>query len=249
MRLKDKVVVVTGGAQGLGQAYALQFAQEGAKVVVCDVLDCGPVAQEIESMGGEVLSLTTDVTSEASTAEMAKKTSERFGKIDVLVNNAAIYGGIVMKPFHEVTTDEWDKLMAVNLKGMFLCCKAVFPFMKEQQKGKIVNIASAVAFSGVPNFIHYSASKGGVISFTRALARELGEYNINVNAVAPGLTMTQASLDMIPDQRIDMNIARLSIKRRQQPEDLLGAVILLSSEESDFISGQTLVVDGGSVMH
>ncbi len=200
-------------------------------------------------MGGEVLSLETDVASEASTVEMAKKTAERFGRIDALVNNAAIYGGIVTKPFHQITVDEWDKLMAVNLKGVFLCCKAVFPYMKEQGKGKIVNIASAVAFSGVPYFAHYTTSKGGVIAFTRAMARELGGYNINVNAVAPGLTVTKASLDMIPDDRIEINVARHSLKRRQQPEDLLGVVMFLSSVESDYITGQTIVVDGGDILH
>lgn len=249
MQLKGKVVIVTGGARGIGKEYALRFSQEGAKVVVCDVLDCGGTAKEIESRGGEVLSLKTDVTSEQSTVEMAKKTAKRFGRIDVLVNNAAIYGGIEFNPFYEITVDEWDKLMAVNLKGIWLCCKAVFPYMKEQGKGKIINIASAVHFSGVPYFIHYTTSKGGVIAFTRAMARELGDYNINVNAVAPGVVMTKATLDMTPEERIEMAVARLCFKRRQQPEDLLGVVMFLASEESDYITGQTIVVDGGGTLH
>ncbi len=233
----------------MGKEYALRFSREGAKVVVCDVLDCGETVKEIESKGGEVLSLKTDVTSEESTIEMAKKTSKHFGRIDVLVNNAAIFGGIAMKPFYEFTVEEWDKLMAVNLKGMFLCCKAVFPFMKAQGKGKIVNIGSDVAFLGVPYFIHYATSKGGVIAFTRAMARELGDYNININAVAPGLTMTKAATDMTPEAVIEMAIAGQCFKRREQPEDLAGAVIFLASEDSDFITGQIIVVDGGSFLH
>lgn len=249
MRLKDKVVIVTGSAGGLGKEYALAFSREGAKVVVCDVLDCGETTKEIESKGGEVLSLETDVSSEESTIEMAKKTSERFGRIDVLVNNAAIYGGIVRKSFYEFTVEEWDKLMSVNLKGMFLCCKAVFPFMKEQGKGKIVNIASGTAFLGVPNMIHYVTSKGGVIAFTRAMARELGDYYINVNTVAPGLTMTKAAMDGTQEERIEIAVAAQCFKRREQPEDLAGAVMFLSSEEGDFITGQVLVVDGGSTLH
>ena len=249
MRLKDKVVIVTGSARGLGKEYALQFSREGAKLVVCDILDCGETAKEIEAKGGEVLSLQTDVSSEKSTIEMAKKTSERFGGIDVLVNNAAIYAGSVHKPFYEFTVEEWDKLMSVNLRGMFLCCKAVFPYMKERGKGKIVNISSNTAFLGVPFLIHYVTSKGGVIAFTRAMARELGDYNINVNAVAPGLTMTKAAVDMTSEAVIEWAVAAQCFKRRQQPEDLAGPVIFLSSEESDFITGQILVVDGGSILH
>jgi len=249
MRFKDKVAIITGSARGLGKEYALAFSREGAKVVVCDIVDCAEAAKEIESMGGEALSLITDVSSGASTVDMASKTNERFGRIDILVNNAAIYGGISMKPFYEFTEAEWDKLMAVNLKGMFLCCKAIFPYMKEQGKGKIVNIASAVAFLGVPYHIHYTTSKGGVIAFTRAMARELGDYNITINAVAPGLVMTKASLDMVPDSIIEGNITSLCLKRRQQPADLIGATLFLASQESDFITGQTIVVDGGSALH
>lgn len=249
MKLKDKVIIVTGSARGLGREFALRFSAEGAKVAVCDVLDCGETAKEIESRGGEVLSLTTDVSSEESTVEMAKRTSEHFGRIDVLVNNAAIYGGMVHRLFHEITVEEWDKLMAVNLKGMWLCCKAVFSFMREQGKGKIINLASAVAFSGPPQFIHYVTSKGGVVSFTRALARALGDYNINVNAIAPGLIQTTATLDTIPPELIESSIAMQCLKWPQKPEYLLGTVIFLASDESDFITGQTIVIDGGGILH
>ena len=249
MRLKDKVAIVTGSAKGIGKAYALRFAQEGAKVTVCDILDCEETAKEIEAMGGEVLGLKTDVSSEESTIEMAKKTNERFGRIDILVNNAAVYGNIKRKPFYEIAPDEWDKLISVNLKGMWLCCKAVFPYMKEQEKGKIINISSSVHFSGVPYFLHYATSKGGVVAFTRALARELGQYSINVNAVAPGLTMTEAGQSVNPPDRIKMVVEMLSIKRPEQPEDLVGTVVFLASDDSDFVTGQTIVVDGGGAMH
>lgn len=249
MRLKDKVAVVTGSARGLGRAFSQRFAEEGAKLVVCDTLDCTQTAQEIEAAGGEVLALKTDVASEPSTVEMAKKAVERFGRIDILVNNAAIYGGIQLKPFYDITVGEWDQLMAVNLKGMWLCCKAVFPYMQEQGRGKIINISSGVHFKGSPYFIHYSASKGGVVGFTRALAREIGQYNINVNSVAPGLTVTQASLDLDTEERFEKNMETRSLKRLEQPEDLVGAVVFLASGDSDFITGQTIVVDGGSIMH
>lgn len=249
MNLKDKVVIVTGSARALGKAYALRFAQEGAKVVVCDILDCEETVKEIESGGGEVLSLWTDVSREESTIEMAKKTVAQFGRIDVLVNNAAVYANIVRKPFYEISVDEWDKLMAVNLRGMFLCCKAVFPFMKAQREGKIINIASSTAFSGGNALAHYVTSKGGVISFTRAMARELGEYNISINAVAPGLTLTESNIATVPKHVIEASLARRSLKRQQRPEDLLGVVMFLASEESDFITGQTIVVDGGSILH
>lgn len=249
MRLKDKVAIITGSAGGLGRAYALGFSREGAKVVVCDVIDCADTAGEITAQKGEVLAIKTDVTSEADTLTMAKKTYERFGRIDILVNNAAIYAGLVQKPFYQITENEWDKLMAVNLKGMFFCCKAVFPYMKAQGKGKIVNIASETVFSGAPNMLHYVTSKGGVVAFTRALARELGNYNINVNTMAPGLTMTQASLDLVAQERIDMNASARCLKRREQPEDPVGAALFLSSAESDFITGQVIVVNGGYVLH
>ncbi len=249
MLLKDKVAIVTGSAGGMGRKFSLRFAREGAKVTVCDILDCAETAREIESVGGEALPLKTDVASEQSTVEMAKKTVERFGRIDILVNNAAIYGDIQKKPFYEVAVDEWDRLMAVNLKGVWLCCKAAFAYMKEQGRGKIINISSSVSFSGAPFFIHYATSKGGVVGFTRALARELGQYSINVNAVAPGLTVTQAGRRVNPPEHIERIVGTLSIKRPEQPEDLVGTVLFLASEGSDFITGQTIVVDGGGVMH
>ncbi|MBN1190187.1 MAG: 3-oxoacyl-ACP reductase FabG [Dehalococcoidales bacterium] len=251
MRLKDKVAIITGSARGLGKEFALRFVKEGAKVVVCDILDCEPVAAEIRAMGGEVLALKTDVTSEKDTAEMVRKTVEKFGRVDILVNNAAIYGEIekrhFVRPFDEIEVDDWDKMMAVNLKGMFLCCKAVSPVLKKQREGKIVNIASTVAFAGPPLFLHYTTSKGGVVSMTKGLARALGQYNINVNAVAPGMTWTEATQSTF--EKVAGETERISesqiLKRRTTPQHISGAVVFLSSEDAEQITGQTLAVNAG----
>ena len=249
MRLKDKVAIITGSGRGLGKLYAERFAQEGAKVTVCDTIDCGETVKTIESIGGEVLPLKTDVTSAESTVEMARKTVERFGGIDILVTNAAIFAGLKLKPFDEVDESEWDKLMTVNLKGMWLCCKAVVPYMKKQGGGKIVTISSGVHFRGVPYFIHYTTSKGGVIAFTRAMATELGQYNINVNSVAPGLILTKASKDMFSPEIIKTDIDLKATGKEQKPEYVVGTVLFLASDEADYISGQTILVDGGVNYH
>jgi 3-oxoacyl-[acyl-carrier protein] reductase len=252
MQLKNKVAIITGGARGLGKEFALRFVKEGARVTVCDILDCGPTAAEIQTLGGEALALHTDVTSEKDTAEMALKTAERFGKIDILVNNAAIYGGIenknFVRPFEEITTADWDKMMAVNLKGIFLCCKAVSPYMKKQAQGKIINIASTVALAGVPIFLHYTTSKGGVISMTKGLARALGEYNINVNAVAPGMTWTEATRSSLEGRMADGILSGQVLKRLTQPGHIAGAVVFLASADADQITGQTLAVNAGEYL-
>lgn len=247
MDLKDKVVIVTGSARGLGRAFAARFAQEGAKVVVCDILDGSETARQIASSGGTVLTLHTDVTSVGDTLEMARKTVERFGRIDVLVNNAAMQADIVRKPFWEIDSVEWDRVMAVNLKGTFLCTKAVFPFMKAQGSGKIVNISSGTAFDGGHKTVHYTTSKAGVVGFTRAMAKELGEFNINVNAVAPGQVPTEVYV--VPEDRRRSVAQGRCLKREATPQDLMGAVLFLASSDAAFITGQTLVVDGGGVFH
>jgi 3-oxoacyl-[acyl-carrier protein] reductase len=252
MRLENKVAIITGSARGMGRVFARRFAQEGAKLTVCDVHDCAPVAREIEDGGGEALALKVDVTSEKDTAEMAQKTAERFGRIDILVNNAAIIGGIevkdFVKPVEELVAADWDRILAVNVKGVFLCCKAVMPYMKKQGGGKIVNIASTTAFTGLPEFLHYSTSKGGVVTMTRGLATALGDFNINVNAVAPGLIMTEAMQAAIPREEAREVVAGQLIKKPIQPEDIAGAVLFLASDEADMITGEIVAINAGEYL-
>jgi 3-oxoacyl-[acyl-carrier protein] reductase len=252
MQLKDKVAIITGSARGLGKEFALRFVKEGARITICDILDCGPAAREIEALGGEVLTVHTDVTSEQDTLDMAARTVERFGRIDILVNNAAIYGGIDNKkfvaPFDQISVADWDKMMAVNLKGIWLCCKAVTPQMKKEGQGKIVNIASTVALAGVPVFLHYTTSKGGVISMTKGLARALGEFNINVNAVAPGMTWTEASRTALEGALADGILSSQVLKRLTRPEHIPGSVVFLSSPDADQITGQILAVNAGEYL-
>jgi len=251
VKLKDRVAIVTGGARGIGKAYVLRLAEEGAKVVIADIQDSKGVEQAVISKGGEALSLRTDVTDEESTIEMARMTVERFGGIDVLVNNAAYFADIIKKPFHEITGEDWDAVLRVNLKGPFLCSKAVYPQMKKQGKGKIINISSGTFFHGSTRFLHYVTSKGGIIGFTRAMARELGDTGICVNAIAPGYTETEILRErpQDPPEVIHSSVARRCFKRPEKPEDLTGALVFLASDDSDFITGQTIAVDGGAAMH
>lgn len=250
MRLENKVAIITGSARGMGRVFALRFAKEGARLTICDVLDCTPVAEEIKAIGGEVLVLKTDVTSEENTAEMVKKTVDRFGRIDILVNNAAIIGGKgFMKPPEQLVAEDWDKILAVNVKGVFLCCKAVIPYMKKQGNGKIINIASTTAFIGLPLFLHYSTTKGGIVTMTRGLARELGEFNINVNAVAPGLVMTEAMQTIFSEEDEKRVLGMQLIKKSIRPEDVAAAVLFLASDEANIITGQTLGVNAGEYLH
>jgi len=248
MRLKDKVAIVTGAAQGIGAHYARGLAKEGAAVAVVDILDPNPVAKEIVGNDGKALPLKIDVSDEKQTQEMARKVLDTYGRIDILVNNAAVYGTIVRKPFEEITVEEWDKIMAVNVRGIFLCVKAVAPHMKAQKRGKIINATSSTFFKGNENFLHYVSSKGAVVAMTRSLARELGDYNINVNAIAPGQTMSEANLKRGAETDARSIRTRL-LKRRLMPEDLVGTVIYLSSADSDMMTGQVLLVDGGTAFH
>lgn len=257
LRLKDKVIIITGGAKGIGRAYGLGMADEGAKLVVADInLEAAKdTARDIQEKGGEALAIKTDVSSNEDTQAMASKTVERFGRIDVLINNAAVFerNKMLRAPFWEIDPGEWDRLMAVNLKGSFLCIRAVFPYMKAQGGGKIINISSPVAFIGSMNQLHYSTSKAGVIGLTRSLAREVGEYNINVNCIAPGATQNWEPSDKKVFERRQSILQQLlperSLKRVELPNDLVGTAIFLASSDSDFITGQTIVVDGGAVMH
>ena len=249
MRLKDKTVIVTGGGLGIGRAYCLGLAVEGARIVVADVADPVPVVKELEARGAQALGVACDVSREDDTQELATKTLERFGRIDVLVNNAALYGTLTRRPFMDIPVEEWDRVMAVNLRGLFLCARAVFPAMKAQGKGKIINIASSTFFKGVPHYIHYTTSKGGVVGFTRSLARELGEFGIRVNAVAPGFTLSGQNEKNISAEQKEANVRMRMLKRAQVPEDIVGTVVFLASEDSDFITGQTIAVDGGAIVH
>ena len=252
-RLDDRVIIVTGGAQGIGLAYCKGLAAEGAKVVVADIYRASSEAAVgmLGESGADSLAVVGDVSNPEDTQEMARATMERFGRIDGLINNAAMFQRPAMSrvPFDEIPVDEWDRLMAVNLRGIFLCCRAVVPHMKERQSGKIVNISSGTVFFGSTNLLHYVTSKAGVIGLTRGLARELGEFNINVNAIAPGLTI---SMEESSEVRSGMNQQRIqarALKRSETPEDLVGTAVFLCSSDSDFMTGQTMVVDGGAQMH
>jgi NAD(P)-dependent dehydrogenase (short-subunit alcohol dehydrogenase family) len=247
MRLKDKVAVVTGAGRGLGQMFSIALAKEGAKIVATDVINLENTVKEIEALGGMAKGLQADVTNEAETIKLAEDTVKAFGRIDILVNCAAIYYGLRRKPFYEIDPKEWDKVMTVNVKGTWLCVRAVFPYMKQQGKGKIINLSSETFFTGSHGFVHYVTSKGGVIGLTRALAVELGPYHININALAPGFTDTEASRTIADVTKYD--VSRTPLTRLEQPHDLIGAAIFFASDESDFITGQTLLVDGGRAMH
>ena len=252
-RLKDRVIIVTGGAHGIGRAYCHGLAAEGAKVVVADldILAAETVVRNLGELGSDALAVRADVSQAEDVETMARSAAERFGTVDGLINNAAVFQVPAMSrvPFEQIPIDEWDRLIAVNLRGVFLGCRAVVPYMKAQGRGKIVNISSGTVFHGSANSAHYVTSKAGVIGFTRSLARELGDHNINVNAIAPGLTL---SLEEMTEDRLQMSRNRMqarSIKRAQEPEDLVGTAVFLCSPESDFVTGQTIVVDGGAQMH
>ena len=249
MRLEDKVVIVTGGAKGIGRAYSLGVAAEGARVVVADIVDPKPTVTEIEARGGQALGVECDVSREADTLRLATETIARFGRIDVLGNNAALYGALKRRSFMEIPVEEWDKVMAINLRGLFLCARAVFPAMKAQGKGTIINISSSTFFKGVPHYIHYTTSKGGVVGFTRSLARELGEFGIRVNAIAPGFTLSGENESNISEERKQENVRSRMLKRAEVPQDLVGTFVFLASDDSDFMTGQTLLVDGGGSVH
>jgi len=250
MRLKNRVAVITGGAKGLGRAFALKMAKEGAAVLVVtrkDIDNLTKTVKQVEDMGGRADLFQGDVTRPGDMQAMAEAAVKAFGRIDILVNNAAVYDGIKRKGFHEIDPEEWDLVMTVNVKGAFLAARAVFPFMRDQGYGKIVNLASEVFFTGSHGFAHYVASKGGIIGLTRALAVELGPHNICINCLAPGFTDTEASRELADVTRYDTS--KTPLNRLEKPEDLTGAAVFLASAESDFMTGQTMLVDGGRAMH
>jgi NAD(P)-dependent dehydrogenase (short-subunit alcohol dehydrogenase family) len=248
MRLKDRVAIVTGGALGIGRVYARRLLQEGARVVIADIVDPTEAVRALDAHG-EVVGMQTDVASAEATRAMAEATVSRFGRIDVLVNNAAVFAVLQPKRLEAIPEEEWDRVMAVNVKGVWNCVKAVVPAMKAQRAGRIVNIASAIAPKGTAYLLHYVTSKGAVITMTRALARELGEFGIGVNALAPGLTVSETVLrnPLITGFQAEAVLRSRAFKREETPEDLEGALVFLASDDSAFMTGQTLVVDGGSI--
>jgi 3-oxoacyl-[acyl-carrier protein] reductase len=253
MRLEDKVAIITGGAHGIGKAYARRFAEEGAHVIIAD----------IDSQAGEATARTlidnklsawartTDVTDFASVEALMRDCAKKFGRIDVLLNNAAIY--VTQKlwkgPVEELAIEEWDRVIEVNLKGVFLCSKAAIPVMKQQKSGKIINIASGTFFSGSGNMPHYTTAKGGVVALTRVMARQLGEWGINVNCMTPGSTMSEDDVTQEALARREGSVDKRAFKRVERPADIVGTAVFLASEESDFVTGQLLVVEGGGIMH
>ncbi len=247
MRLKDKVVIVTGAARNIGQVYATGLAKEGSRIVAADIRDCEETVERIKAAGGEAAGVHVDVSNEEATRNMARTAHERYGRIDGIVNNAALFHDIELKPFYEIAEEEWDRLMAINLKGVFHCCKAVFPYMKEQGHGRIINIASNTVHKGTENFLHYVTSKAGVIGLTRALARECGPYGINVNAVSPDYIPHERDARERPQHDEMIRRGRI-IQRTEVPADMLGSLIFFLSADSDFITAQSLLINGGAVM-
>jgi NAD(P)-dependent dehydrogenase (short-subunit alcohol dehydrogenase family) len=249
MKLQGRTAIVTGAARGIGRALAARLAADGASVVVADMEGHDVAAAELAASGARALGLKVDVSSESDTARMAAATLEAFGRIDVLVNNAAMFATVKIGPFEEIPVAEWKRLLDVNVIGVALCCKAVTPYMRRQKSGRIVNVASAAPLKGVPEFLHYISSKGAVIAMTRGLARELGKDGITVNAIAPGLTLSDATVGRAEHLRNhEGSVRSRAIPRAQRPEDLAGAVSFLASDDAAFMTGQTVVVDGGSAM-
>jgi 3-oxoacyl-[acyl-carrier protein] reductase len=250
--LQDKVAVITGASRGLGKAFAVRFIEEGAKLLLTttSMERAAETVKELKGMGGEVAVIEADISVAADTQKIADTVIKEYGRVDILVNNAAIWYGIRMKPWDKWSEEEWDRIFSVNVKGTWMVCKAIAPHMVKQNSGKIVNIASNVArVGGAGFFMPYACGKGAIYTMTHALAHALGASNINVNAVAPGFTATEASLDMTGGGgSFDTAASGQSIKRREEPRDLVGATLFLASPDSDFISGQVLYVDGGTVM-
>ena len=250
MDFSGKVVVVTGAARGLGQEYARQFARRGASLAINDLRNCDETRKIVEGEGAQAVTSETDVTSAESTAAMAQQAIDEFGRIDVLINNAALYGSLTFSPFDQLDEDEWDATMNVNVKGIWQCSKAVLPAMKKQASGSIINISSLAATYGMPNGLHYTASKAAVIGATRGMARELGRFNIRVNAVAPNVVNTEATGEVFGDKRdkiVDVTLSQQAIRKPLETEDIVGAVLYLASDHSKLTTGQTIMVDGGTV--
>ena len=254
MKLKDKLAIITGASQGIGAAFAAGFAKEGAKIVIADISDGAKTVKKVADAGSEALFVKTDVSKEPECMAMAKAAYDKFGSIDILINNAAVFANIVLKPFTELSSEEFKKVIEINTSGVFHCIKAVFPYMKEKG-GKIVNISSASILEGIPGMPHYVASKGAVMALTRCMARELGDFRINVNTIAPGFTHSEGGDQFdrgkaLPLPPLDeLQLQGRCIKRPSMPEDLVGLALFLSTNDSAFITGQMIVHDGGLSLH
>ncbi len=246
--LEGKTIIVTGGATGIGQAFALTSAVHGAKVMVADMNPADETLDLIRSNGGEAEYVKTDVSDEASAKAMAKATQDWSGRVDGLINNAAYFREVKLTPFEEISSEIWDRIFDVNVKGIWQCCKGVMPAMRESGGGSIINISSVVAVAGQPGYLHYVATKGAVLSMTKGLAKECGKDNVRVNTIAPGFVITDATKDRPIEWQQSFLKAR-AISREERPTDLAGTAVYLMSELSAFVSGQTIVVDGGHIMY
>ncbi len=252
MSLRDKVIVITGAARGIGQEYARSCGAAGARIVAADLRDCSATLELVQQAGGEAIGVKLDVGDASSALAMAESTIHSFGRIDGLVNNAALYATLRGGRFDSIAEADWDAVMAINVKGVWNCCKAVVPVMRQTGGGSIVNISSLAATYGMPFGLHYTTSKAAVIGLTRGLARELGRDGIRVNALAPGTVLTDATREFF-GPKFEKAVERIrtdqTIQRNLLPADLVGTVIWLLSEASAFVTGQTISVDGGTVMH
>src|SRR5262244_125131 len=251
-RLSGRAAIITGGAKGIGRHYSRALAAEGARVMIADIADGRALAEEIAAEHGanSVMSAVADVSDDASVKKVVGATMERFGKIDVLVNNAALFAPLQEAKCTDIDAALRDKVMAVNLRGPFLMVKHVVPQMRARGYGKIINIGSGTAYRGIPWMLHYVTSKGGIVAMTRALSRELGEHGIRVNTLAPGFTMSETVIAENPghvETARARAVASRALKRDEAPQDLLGALVFLASADSDFVTGQTIAVDGGNV--
>jgi 3-oxoacyl-[acyl-carrier protein] reductase len=252
LALKNKVAIITGAGRGLGKAFALRFAEEGASLLLPDISleRAQATAEAIKARGGEAAAMLTDISTEKDTQKMAEEVMRLYGRVDILLNNAALYYGVERRAWDAWSVKDWDRLFEVNVRGTYLCCKAIGPLMEKQGSGKIINIASDVfKVPGAVNLLAYACSKAAVYALTQALARALGPSGVNVNCIGPGFTATEASLGQDSSQAaFDATIEMQCLKRREEPADLPGTAVFLASADSDFITGHYIVVNGGSVL-